>query len=135
MATAPPHWPAEDRLIADACTHSRTDRIRDLARELRRSESAVRQLAAHDSAVPAIDPWNAILDAAAAGCGLRLDADDVVRLATEDAIQRAALKQPSTVHRIGVGPHGNRANLGVEGRDRTSLALTLPTGEQHQLQP
>ena len=45
-----------------------------------------------DPSSPAIDPWNAIMDADAARCGLRLSRQNVVQLAGDDAIQRAALE-------------------------------------------
>ena len=64
MTRPPPFRPAEDRLVADACARSRTERIRDLARELNRSEYATRrrarELSAPGGAEPALDPWNAI---------------------------------------------------------------------------
>ena len=92
MTGPSPYRPAEDRLITDACSRSGAERIRDLAAELGRSESAVRRrwerLAREmgPDPVPGRDPWNAIVDAAAVGCGLRLDPDDVARLAADDAI-------------------------------------------------
>ena len=98
MSVAPSYRPAEDRLIIDACSRSRAERIRDLARELGRSETAIRrrwQRLVREGLVPAsvasTDPWNAIIDAAGAGCSLCLGPGDVARLAADDAIQRAAL--------------------------------------------
>ena len=101
MSGAPPYRPAEDDLIRDACGRKRADRIRDLARELGRSETAIRRRwqrlgrGMGQDRVPRVpappDPWNRILDADAAGCGLNLTAAEVARLADDDAIQRAAL--------------------------------------------
>ena len=95
MTRPQPFRRAEDRLIATACARSRTERIRDLAHELNRSEYAIwrraRELSAHGGPEPALDPWSAILDADGAGCGLCLSAADVGRLAGDDAIERVAL--------------------------------------------
>jgi len=100
MSGAPPNRPAEDALVRDACGRSRAERIRDLARELGRSETAIRRRwqwlrrgigRGPVPISPAIDQWNTIMDANAAGCGLRLSPEDVSRLAGDDAIQRAAL--------------------------------------------
>ena len=43
MSRGPKYTPAEDRAIWDACHRRRVDRIRDLARELGRSETAIRR--------------------------------------------------------------------------------------------
>ena len=95
MTRPPPYRPAEDRLVADACARSRTERIRILECELNRSEYAIRrrarELSAHGGAEPSLDLWNAILDADGAGCGLYLCAPDVGRLAGDDAIRPVAL--------------------------------------------
>ena len=94
MTSSPPFRPAEDRLIAAACARSRTERIRALVCELNRREYAIRrrarELSAHGGPEPALDPWNAILDADGAGCGLCLCAANVGRLAGDDAIERVA---------------------------------------------
>ena len=43
MSRGPKYTPAEDAAIWDACHRRRVDRIRDLARELGRSETAIRR--------------------------------------------------------------------------------------------
>ena len=43
VSRGPKYTPAEDRAIWDACHRRRVDRIRDLARELGRSETAIRR--------------------------------------------------------------------------------------------
>lgn len=97
MSGAPPYRPPEDDLIRDACGRQRADRIRDLARELGRSETAIRRRwqrlgrGMGRDRVPSPDPWNRIMDADAAGCGLILTAAEVARLAADDAIATAAL--------------------------------------------
>ena len=42
MSRGPKYTPAEDAAVWDACHRRRVDRIRDLARELGRSETAIR---------------------------------------------------------------------------------------------
>ena len=96
MSRGPRYRPAEDALIRDA-HEARPVRIRRVAAELGRSKTALRRRWQRLSRgmgcdpVPRPDPWNAVMDAAAAGCGLQLSADDVARLAADDAIARAAL--------------------------------------------
>ena len=53
--------------------------------------SFTRELSAHGVAEPALDPWNAILNAEGTSRGLFLSAADVGRLVGDDAIQRVAL--------------------------------------------
>ena len=43
MSRGPKYTPAEDAAVWDACHRKRVDRIRDLARELGRSETAIRR--------------------------------------------------------------------------------------------
>ena len=43
MSRGPKYTPAEDAAIWDACHRKRVDRIRDLAREIGRSETAIRR--------------------------------------------------------------------------------------------
>ena len=90
----PGYTPAEDAAIWDACHLRRVDRIRDLARTLGRSETAIRRRyqrmcrtgmgtrSCPDSLRPdrraEID--RLLRDAAAAGRGLSLSADDVRKL-------------------------------------------------------
>ena len=96
MARPHSYRPAEDRLIVDAC-RPRTEQLRRLAGDLGRTPGALAKRGARivsgvADATPAPDPWNAILDAAAAGCALHLSARDVARLADHDAIRRTALE-------------------------------------------
>ena len=91
----PSYRPAEDALIVEACL-PRAERLRRLAGELGRTPDALakrgaRVIASGVADTTTTDPWNAILDADAAGCALHLSARDVARLADDDAIQRAAL--------------------------------------------
>ena len=85
MSGASPYRAAEDDLIRDACARKRADRIRDLARELGRSETAIRRRwqrlgrGLGRDPVPSSDPWRRIQDAA--GCGLYLNAAEVAELA------------------------------------------------------
>ena len=91
MTEPPPFRPADDRLVADAYARSRTERIRELDRSEYAIRRRARELSAHGGPEPALDPWNAILDADGTGGGLYLSAVDVGRLAGDDAIRRVAL--------------------------------------------
>lgn len=84
MSGAPPYRFAEDAPIHNACGRTRVERIRDLARKLGRRETAIRRRwqrlrrgmgRNRVRSSPAIDPWNAIMDAD--GCGFRLSPEDV----------------------------------------------------------
>ena len=104
----PGYRPVEDDLIRDACGPSRPERIRDVARELGRSETAIRrrwQRLTHGGAGTvgarfgpdiqprrADDPWNRILESAIAGCGARLTLADCERLAADSDFRRRAVE-------------------------------------------
>ena len=81
--------------IRDACGRTRGERIRDLARELGRSETAIwRQwirLSYGVETIPFRDPWKRIEDADDADCGVILTAEEVSLLARDRFSRRAAL--------------------------------------------
>lgn len=102
----PGYRPAEDALIREACASTRAERIRAVAAELGRSETAIRrrwQRLTRGGAAPAgngtrycpdidpRDPWNRVLDAALAGCGVRLSLADCEALTSDAEFRRRAV--------------------------------------------
>ena len=95
------YQPAQDALISDACGRTRKERIRDLARELGRSERAIwRRWVRLSYGGGTIrnpvrglnrdrDPWERVEDADDAKCGVNLTADEVFFLVRDRFSQPA----------------------------------------------